>query len=578
MAVYYNRMKWSGMMGKLFNFKSIKAKMLVGFSLVIILVILLGLYNFINTSNSNARTEEMVEEQLELLITQEKITYNMSAQLAEARGYLLFEDRQFRENFSTITEESEAHQEVISKLDDSEEMKQLHNETKEWRNLIETEVFDEYEKGNEEQALKNMKEKAVPVSITLLSRYADLADEIGDTISDLGERNVNQGITSLYIGSIGSILIIICSIIISMVTATTVSKPIVTVMNRMNLMAKGDLSHDPLKTEAKDETGQLVHAANDMNHHIRQLLHEVSDVSTSVTTQSEELTQSSNEVTAASEQIALTMQELATGSETQANNATDLSSRMVSFMTKVQAANEDGSSIQKSSNDVLDMTNQGTTLMKTSTTQMEKIDEIVHEAVEKVEGLDKHSQEISHLVSVIQGIADQTNLLALNAAIEAARAGEHGKGFAVVADEVRKLSEESSESVTSITDIVNRIQHESSTVSTSLRNSYQEVEQGTEQMMITGKTFEAISSAIMQMSNKINRIAEHLNDILENTEGMNSAVQEVAAVSEESAAGVEETSASTQQTNASMEEVAASSADLANLAEELNSLVQKFKL
>lgn len=423
-----------------------------------------------------------------------------------------------------------------------------------------------------------MKEKAVPVSITLLSRYADLADEIGDTISDLGERNVNQGITSLYIGSIGSILIIICSIIISMVTATKVSKPIVTVMNRMNLMAKGDLSHDPLKTEAKDETGQLVHAANDMNHHIRQLLHEVSDVSTSVTTQSEELTQSSNEVTAASEQIALTMQELATGSETQANNATDLSSRMVSFMTKVQAANEDGSSIQKSSNDVLDMTNQGTTLMKTSTTQMEKIDEIVHEAVEKVEGLDKHSQEISHLVSVIQGIADQTNLLALNAAIEAARAGEHGKGFAVVADEVRKLSEESSESVTSITDIVNRIQHESSSVSTSLRNSYQEVEQGTEQMIITGKTFEEISSSIMQMSNKINRIAEHLNDILENTEGMNSAVQEVAAVSEESAAGVEETSASTQQTNASMEEVAASSADLANLAEELNGLVQKFKL
>src|SRR5699024_9619739 len=276
-------------------------------------------------------------------------------------------------------------------------------------------------------------------------------------------------------------LIIIFSIIISIATASKVSKPIVTVMNRMNLIAKGDISHEPIKAEAKDETGQLVKATNDMNYNIRELLYDVSTVSTSVTTQSEELTQSSNEVTAASEQVAFTMQELATGSETQANNATDLSSRMVSFMTKVQAANEDGGSIQKSSNDVLDMTNKGTTLMKTSTTQMEKIDEIVHEAVEKVEEVDKHSQEISHLVSVIQGIADQTNLLALNAAIEAARAGEHGKGFAVVADEVRKLSEESSESVTSITDIVNRIQHEPSTVSTSLRNSYQEVEQGTEQ-------------------------------------------------------------------------------------------------
>src|SRR5699024_12395888 len=112
MAVYYNRMKWSGMMGKLFNFKSIKAKMLVGFELVIILVILLGLYNFINTSNSNARPEEMVEAQLELLITQEKITYNMSAELAEARGYILFEDRHVREKLSPITEESEADIEV----------------------------------------------------------------------------------------------------------------------------------------------------------------------------------------------------------------------------------------------------------------------------------------------------------------------------------------------------------------------------------------------------------------------------------------------------------------------------------
>src|SRR5699024_5906792 len=376
MDVQYNRMKWSGMMGKLFNLKSIKAKILVGFSLVIILVILLGLYNFLNTNNINSRTKEMVEEQIELLKTQEKITYNMSAQLAEARGYLLLEDRQFRDSFTTLTEESEAHQEVISQLNDSEEMKKLHKETKEWRKLIETEVFDEYEKGDKEQALKNMKEKAVPVSITLLSRYEEIADEIGDTIAELGERNVNHGVTSLYIGALGSILIIIFSIIISIATASKVSKPIVTVMNRMNLIAKGDLSHEPLKTEAKDETGQLVKATNDMNYNISELLYDVSTVSTSITTQSEELTQSSNEVTAASEQVAFTMQELATGSETQANNATDLSSRMVSFMTKVQAANEDGGSIQKSSNDVLDMTNKGTTLMKTSTTQMEKIDEI----------------------------------------------------------------------------------------------------------------------------------------------------------------------------------------------------------
>src|SRR5690625_7419979 len=89
--------------------------------------------------------------------------------------------------------------------------------------------------------------------------------------------------------------------------------------------------------------------------------------------------------------------------------------------------------------------------MSTSTNHMKRIDQIVQDAVEKVEGLDRHSQEISELVLMIKDIAEQTNLLALNAAIEATRAGEHGQGFAVVAVEVRKLAEEYSNSVDQIT-------------------------------------------------------------------------------------------------------------------------------
>src|SRR5690625_1105000 len=172
--------------------------------------------------------------------------------------------------------------------------------------------------------------------------------------------------------------------------------------------------------------------------------------------------------------------------------------------------------------------------MNMSTKQMATIDEIVHDAVEKVEGLDAHSQEISELVSVIQDIAEQTNLLALNAAIEAARAGEHGQGFAVVAGEVRKLAEESASSVTNITNIANRIQNEASVVADSLRNGYKEVEQGTAHIQSTDETFNEISEAVSNMGKNIDHITTMLQEIVSNSVEMSSSIENVAAISEQS--------------------------------------------
>ena len=218
----------------------------------------------------------------------------------------------------------------------------------------------------------------------------------------------------------------------------------------------------------------------------------------SITSQSEELTQSANEVNAGSQQIASTMQELAAGTESEARTASELASIMGVFSTSVQEANSNGELIQKSSNDVFQMTSEGSRLMESSDKQMAKIDQIVQDAVHKVQGLDVKSQEISKLVSVIQEIAAQTNLLALNAAIEAARAGEHGRGFAVVADEVRKLAEQVSTSVADITDIVDGIQSETSLVTESLQDGYKEVKQGTTEINTTRETFASISSAVTE--------------------------------------------------------------------------------
>ena len=209
---------------------------------------------------------------------------------------------------------------------------------------------------------------------------------------------------------------------------------------------------------------------------------------------------------------------------------------------------------------------------------MRAIDRIVQESVIKVEGLSEQSKEITRLVSVIDGIANQTNLLALNAAIEAARAGEHGKGFAVVADEVRKLAEQVSLSVIDISTIVSDIQAETINVTSSLQAGYEEVKRGTAQITYTGETFENIADAVNNMFANIETISDNIQGIAETSTKINQAIDEIAAISEQSAAGVQQTSATIEETASTMEEMARNTDMLAEMAEQLNDQVRQFKL
>ncbi|MEK4170140.1 methyl-accepting chemotaxis protein [Lysinibacillus sp. FSL L8-0312] len=360
--------------------------------------------------------------------------------------------------------------------------------------------------------------------------------------------------------------------------ASSMAKPINRVAQAMEQFAQGDLSQDSISIRSKDEIGKLANAMNQMQQKLKDMIHNIAQASDLINTSSKELTQSANEVNMGAEQVAITMHELASGAEGQAHHSNELTSLMERFTADLQETNQHGAHIHQSSVEVLALTNEGSQLMTSSNSQMVKIDSIVQNAVEKVKNLDAQAQEISKLVVVIKDIADQTNLLALNAAIEAARAGEQGKGFAVVADEVRKLAEQVAFSVNDITSIVTNIQRDFDVVTTSLEDGYQEVKEGTNQIKATSETFNTISYSINDVVESVKLISTNLSKVTEDGRKMNNSIQEIAAVAEESAAGVEQTTATTEETSSSMDDMAGKSAQLSELALQLKALIAQFKL
>lgn len=407
-------------------------------------------------------------------------------------------------------------------------------------------------------------------------------DQLRDTLKKEQTAAIASAKTSLYTTLIVLFVSIIVSAVLGIGSILLIGKVISTKLSQLvkvsNEIAAGNLNVESVEYTGKDEISDLSKATNAMKERLQAMIQEISAVSTEVNERSIVLNTSSNEVKAASQQVASTMQELSGGAEVQADSSSSLAMMMEDYLNKVESATNSGQFIKDASGEVLSLTKKGDTLMKKSQHQMIKINEIMNTSVQKVKGLDDRTKEISSLVKVIQDIASQTNLLALNAAIEAARAGEHGRGFAVVADEVRKLAEQVSHSVSDITDIVKGIQIESNEVVASLEEGYTQVEQGTGQIEVTGETFQNIYEAVNLMTKNVNDISVSLEQVSEGSVKMSQSIGNIASVSEESAAGIEQASASVVQTNYAMEEISNNASSLSALADQLNSMISKFKL
>src|SRR5690625_286529 len=556
---------------------SIGRKYLLAFALSIILFVSATFVVYSQLNTAQDRVNHIIDE------SQVKSDLVQMALLIEQQGslvsdYILMNNNKFKNKFIELNEEidtvserlshslSKEHESHFNKVLESVEFVQTNFEEK-----ITDDSLTETDKVYAQIQIDSHK----TTSVSYMNLLIDEMEELETSAIHQVKNTMNHSNIILIIANIISITL---GLIIMYFISRVISRHLKNVVHTATNIANGHLSLEKINYEGKDEIGQLANAINSLQFNMREMIHKVANAANAVSKRSDLLKQSAFEVKEGSEQMVITMDELAVGAESQATVSSNLSEKMGEFVSSISQSQQQGQAVADSTKDILHITDTGAALMDQSITQIQQIDIIVQEAVNQVRGLDERSDAITSLIEVVKSIADQTNLLALNAAIEAARAGEQGKGFAVVADEVRKLAEEVTTSVTEITAIVHDIQQETHSVASALDNGYKEVRAGMDQVKQTGESFTVISSSINEMAKNIDSISIRLQQITKNSEQVNASIENIAAVSEEAASGVEQSSASTQEASSAMDEVSASADELAHLSEQLKEHIHVFKL
>ncbi|WP_026963077.1 methyl-accepting chemotaxis protein [Alicyclobacillus herbarius] len=385
----------------------------------------------------------------------------------------------------------------------------------------------------------------------------------------------NQVLHSMYVTFIISSVL---GILLVVLFSRQIINPIKEMDKSLALVSDGDLSGELLRIKSKDEIGRLAEGFNKMKESLKFLILRVTETSEQVAASAEQLTTTIEESTKATEQITMTIQDAAQGAYKQTANIEE-SQRFVLDMTEQMGhIAETSQTVSRTAKDASTKALEGNEAVQSVTQQMNGIDAAVNDLSGIVHTLGEQSRKIGQIVDTITHIADQTNLLSLNAAIEAAKAGESGRGFAVVADEVRKLAEQSAASAKEITGLINSMQESTEHVVIQTGNTTKQVEDGLKAVNSARRAFEEIHQSIEAVREQVEAVSAAARELSDKAKQLNVGMEQVAQVSVSTSAGMQHISASTEEQLAASEEIRASAESLAELAGQLQEVVNQFKI
>ncbi|WGD87356.2 methyl-accepting chemotaxis protein TlpC [Bacillus subtilis] len=412
--------------------------------------------------------------------------------------------------------------------------------------------------------------------------YMPLKDQNGNIIGML-YTGANQSILASLTQSLFTqfaivlVIVIMVSVILVLLFTRKINKRLNALKSAFESAGNGDMTIE-VSDKTGDELSELSVYYNKMRMKLNDTIQTVQQSALQLASASQQLSAGAEETNQASEKITEAVQQIANGAQDQITRIENSESSLKQASADIRdisantAAIADKGQLAQSKADI------GQKEIANVQAQMDAIHQSIQKSGEIIHQLDGRSKQIEQILSVITQIADQTNLLALNAAIEAARAGEQGKGFAVVADEVRKLAEESQQSAGQISKLIIEIQKDMNRSARSVEHVKTEAAEGVTMIQRTRDAFKEIAAATGEISAEISDLSASVTNISASAHQINDSFAANTADIKESTKNTRQAAALTEEQFAAMEEITAASETLSQLAEELTGIISQFKM
>lgn len=575
----------------------IGVKLGIGFGAVLILFAVSTMLNFSNLKGVKKQVQALgnAEEQKAFMVEKEVDHYKWITALSQ-----IFLD----ENARTVDVQMDDHKCGLGKWMYGDDAAELARKSPEFASIIEKikephhalhasaekikNVFKPNDPEARRQALDIFQQETEKSLGEVQGYLAEARGYFGNAAKQADEHTnagINSTISTLIVAGILGIL---AGLIAAYFITRSISRPLSDITRVADDVAVGDITHS-IDLKSKDEVGKLAESFRNIAGYIKELSDGAEQIARNdltvsfspksdndtlgnafrtmvdnLTTVVNQISENAEQLVSAASEVASSSEEMSHGANEQTNQVTQISTAIEEMTSTILESSRNAGDATGASRNASGTAVTGGQIVSDTISGMQKIADVVRSSADSIGKLAKSADQIGQIIGVIDDIADQTNLLALNAAIEAARAGEQGRGFAVVADEVRKLAERTGKATGEITEMIRGIQQETSEAVQSMESGIGEVDKGRELADRAGNSLSEIVNMSQQVMDMIQQIA--------------TATEEQSAASEQISKNVESVSAITRQTATGAEQSAMAAEQLNNQAEDLRRIVATFRL